>query len=251
MGKGPTNPALAAYVRVSTAGQAASGIGIAAQREAIQAAATDAGFTIGEWYEDAGKSGASLRNRPGLQAAMDAVKRGDAGGLVVAKIDRLGRSYDVMTLVGRAAKEGWRLLALDVALDTSTPEGELVAGALTMAARFEYRRISTRQLEKHEVLRSQGRRRGRPAVRRGLADEMRQWRADGWTLRRISDELNERGEPTAQGGARWYPATVRSAIDVREREVAAIRGHRPATGLPTPPEWEEIVPPLKRRYGTS
>ena len=44
---------------------------------------------------------------------------------------------------------------------------------------------------------------------------------------------------------------MRSAIDVREREVAAIRGHRPATGLPTPPEWEEIVPPLKRRYGTS
>ena len=93
---------------------------------------------------------------------------------MVAKIDRLGRSYDVMTLVGRAAKEGWRLLALDVSLDTSTPEGELVAGALTMAARFEYRRISTRQLEKHEVLEVAGSAaRVGPRSRRGLADEMR------------------------------------------------------------------------------
>src|SRR5690242_20195700 len=122
MANQPDGTALAAYVRVSSAGQAQSGIGIAAQREAIQAAAAGGGFVIGEWFEDAGKSGASLRNRPGLQAALDAIKRGDAAGLVAAKIDRLGRSYDVMNLVGRAAKEGWRLLALDVSLDTSTPE---------------------------------------------------------------------------------------------------------------------------------
>ena len=210
---------LAAYLRVSTAGQAASGVGIAAQREAIQAAASDGSFVIGDWYEDAGKSGASLKNRPGLQAALDAVKRGEAGGLVVAKIDRLGRSYDVMTLVGRAAKEGWRLLALDVALDTSTPEGELVAGALTMAARFEYRRISTRQLEKHEMLRSLRTPRGRPGVPGQVADEMRRWRADGWTLQRIADELNRRSTPTAQKGKKWYPGTVQSAIRVREREL--------------------------------
>jgi DNA invertase Pin-like site-specific DNA recombinase len=211
---------LAAYLRVSTAGQAESGIGMAAQREAILTAVEDASFVVGEWFEDAGKSGASLRNRPGLQAALDAVTRGDAGGLVVAKIDRLGRSYDVMTLVGRAAKEGWRLLALDVSLDTSTPEGELVAGALTMAARFEYRRISTRQNEKHERLRALRVRRGGDAVPAGLADELRAWRADGWTFRRIAAELNERREPTVRGGDKWHPTTVRSAINARERELA-------------------------------
>src|SRR4051794_39164883 len=115
-------PALAAYTRVSTAGQAASGIGLAAQREAISAAAESGSFTIAEWFEDAGKSGSAMRKRAGLQAALDAIKRGTVSGLVVAKVDRLGRSYDVMALVAQAAKEGWRLLVLDVGLDTATPE---------------------------------------------------------------------------------------------------------------------------------
>jgi DNA invertase Pin-like site-specific DNA recombinase len=220
MTKSEKNAALAAYVRVSTAGQEASGLGLTAQRDAILAAAADGAFSIGAWFEDAGKSGANLRNRPGVQAALDAVKRGEVGGVVVAKIDRLGRSYQVMDLVGRAAKEGWRLLALDVALDTSTPEGELVAGALTMAARFEYRRISTRQRDAQRTLRALRADRGLPAVRRDLADEMRAWRADGWTLQQIVDELTRRKEPTARGGAEWHRATVRSAINARERELA-------------------------------
>ncbi|MFL6040790.1 MAG: recombinase family protein, partial [Gaiellales bacterium] len=144
MYKAPSS-SLAAYVRVSTAAQAASGLGLDAQRQAIAEAAVAGGFTIGSWHEDAGCSGATTHKRQGLGAALAAIEAGTAGGLVVAKIDRLGRSYDVMMLIGRAAREGWRLVALDVGLDTTTPEGELVAGALTMAARFEWRRISQRQ----------------------------------------------------------------------------------------------------------
>ena len=49
----------------------------------------------------------------------------------------------------RAQREGWRLLALDAGLDTASAAGELVAMALAMATRFEWRRISERQLEKH------------------------------------------------------------------------------------------------------
>src|SRR5204862_6448271 len=101
------------------------------------------------------------------------VKAGTAGGIVVAKIDRLGRSSaDVLGLVERAQRERWRLVALDVGLDTTTPAGELVAAALAMAARFEYRRISERQLEKHETLRRLGRPRGREATPREISDEI-------------------------------------------------------------------------------
>ena len=157
------NLPLGAYLRVSTAAQAKSGIGLDAQRRAIEDAAHTQGLTIGGWFEDAGRSGARAHNRPGLQAALVEIEAGRIGGIMAAKIDRLGRSSaDVMGLVERAQRKGWRIVALDVGLDTTTPAGELVAAALAMAARFEYRRITERQLDKHAELRRQG----RPRVRR-------------------------------------------------------------------------------------
>jgi DNA invertase Pin-like site-specific DNA recombinase len=218
--------ALAAYVRVSTAGQAASGIGMDAQLHAITAAGEQRGFTIASWYEDAGRSGSSMRNRAGLQAAIAAVKAGQAGGIVVAKIDRLGRSSaDVLGLVERAQREGWRLLALDIGLDTSTPAGELVAAALAMAARFEYRRISERQLEKHEQLRRDGRRRGRETAGAELADRLvARHERDGVAFAKIAAELNSDGTATVRGGSRWHASTVRSVVRTRLREIAARSG---------------------------
>ncbi len=164
-----------------------------------------------------------MARRPGLRAALDAVKAGQVNGIVVAKIDRLGRSSaDVCGLVERAQREGWRLIALDVGLDTTTPAGELVAAALAMAARFEYRRISERQLEKHEELRRQGRRRGRPGAPTALADEIRAARVAGHSFRAIAADLNERRTPTPQGGLVWHPSSVRSALVARERELAVV-----------------------------
>jgi DNA invertase Pin-like site-specific DNA recombinase len=213
--------ALAAYLRVSTAGQAASGVGIAAQRAAITQAADQGGFDVGTWHEDAGRSGASMRNRPGLRAALDEVASGCAGGIVVAKIDRLGRSSgDVCGLVEEAHRVGWRLLALDVGLDTSTPAGELVAAALAMAARFEWRRISERQLEKHEELRRQGRPRGPASVPPEIADRMLAARRQGWSYREIADAAMRMGMPPVRA-ARWHASSVRSAIITYERELAA------------------------------
>lgn len=211
-----------AYTRVSTAGQAESGIGLDAQRHAIREYATRAGLTIAGWYEDAGISGARMSNRPGLLAALDAIGSGQAGALIVAKVDRLGRStHDVSGLVERAQREGWRVIAVDVGLDTATPSGELVATALMMAARFEWHRISERQRDKFAALRRAGRPRGRATAQRELADELIAARAAGRTYRAIADDLNRRQVPTVRGGQQWMPATVRAVILTREKELAA------------------------------
>jgi DNA invertase Pin-like site-specific DNA recombinase len=127
----------------------------------------------------------------------------------------------VLGLVERAQREGWRLLVLDVGLDSATPAGELVAAALAMAARFEFRRTSERQLEKFDQLRRQGRPRGRPSVVPEVADRMRGWRAAGWTLERIATELVDNGIATPQGGATWHASSVRAAIAAREAELVA------------------------------
>jgi DNA invertase Pin-like site-specific DNA recombinase len=211
-----------AYTRVSTHGQAASGLGLDAQRHAIAEYAKRAGLTIAAWHEDAGISGAKMSNRPGLRAALDDIATGKAGALIAAKVDRLGRStHDVSGIIENAQRQGWRVIAVDVGLDTATPSGELVATALLMAARFEWHRISERQREKFAALRRAGRRRGRDAAPIALADRLARLRARGWSFRRIAAHLTERGEKTVRGGRTWLPATVRSIILTRERELAA------------------------------
>ncbi len=212
---------LVAYLRVSTAGQAASGLGLDAQRQAITAEATAQGFVIAGWYEDAGRSGGTMRGRSGLADALAEIDTGRAGGLVVHKVDRLGRSsVDILGLVERAQSEGWRLVALDVGLDTTTPAGEIVAAALAMAARFEWRRTSERQLAKHEQLRRQGRPRGRATVDPATVARIDEYRAHGYSYSRIAALLTAENVPTARGGG-WYASTVRSALLTRRREIAA------------------------------
>lgn len=210
------------YLRVSTAGQAASGIGEAAQRNSIEVAAAVNGYAVVGWAIDAGKSGAGpLAKRPALAEARRALAAGEVGGLVAAKVDRLGRSYETMQLVEDARQQGWRLIALDVGADTATASGELVVSMLVTTGRFEWRRISERQVEKFAELRRQGRARGRAAVPREVADRIIAMSDAGQTLRAIGAVLEAEGVPTAQGGARWWAGTVRSAIVTRRSELDA------------------------------
>lgn len=212
---------LAAYTRVSTTGQARDGVGLDAQRASIAAFATANGAQV-VWHEDAGISGARVANRPGLLAALDAVRAGQVAGIVVAKLDRLGRSAaEVLAIAEEAQRDGWRLVALDVNLDTASPAGMLVLGVLAAAAKFEHSRISERQREKFDALRRAGRPRGHAALHPAIADEVIAARAEGSTWQAIADRLNAQGVSTPQGGATWRPASVRSVALTRGRELAA------------------------------
>jgi len=84
-------PAIA-YVRVSTAGQGKSGLGIEAQREAITRFAAQEGFAIAETFAEVetGKGADALVRRPKLAAALKAARK-LGGPIVVAKLDRLSR----------------------------------------------------------------------------------------------------------------------------------------------------------------
>ena len=79
------------YVRVSTDEQGKSGAGLEAQRAAILNECERRGWELVETIEDAGYSAKDLK-RPGIGRALDALNRGDASALVVAKLDRLSRS---------------------------------------------------------------------------------------------------------------------------------------------------------------
>jgi DNA invertase Pin-like site-specific DNA recombinase len=196
------------YLRVSTAEQASNGSGLDAQRAAIEAEAERRGWNV-RWIEDAGLSARDLR-RAGIQEALRLLHNGEADALVVAKLDRLSRSLlDFAGLMERSRREGWKLVALDLGVDTSTPSGEMMANVLASFAQFERRLIGQRTAEALRAKQAAGVRLGRPST---LPDEVRERigeaRSAGATYAAIADALNRDGIPTAHGAARWRPSTV-------------------------------------------
>ena len=201
------------YVRVSTAEQRDTGLGLEAQRTAIAAEAARRGWEVLEIVEDAGYSAKDL-TRPGMSRVLDLLRTGTAGALVVAKLDRATRStMDAASLLSRAKSEGWAFVALDLGVDTGTPTGELVASVMAAVSQWERRAIGQRTKEALEAKREQGVALGRPAVldkavvQRILAARTQE---KGWTA--IAAALNDDTVPTAHGGAKWYPSTVRAVV---------------------------------------
>lgn len=203
-----------AYTRVSTEEQAASGAGLDAQQAAIEADVARRGWTLLETYTDAGLSGKTLANRPALAAALAALESGQAGTLVVAKLDRLSRSLlDFAELMARAQQGDWNLVALDLGIDLSTPAGEFLASVMASAAQWERRIIGQRTKDALAARRAAGVRLGRPSeVPIDVLDRIARARESGRSLRGIAADLTAAGVPTIRGGTGWVGSSVQSIV---------------------------------------
>lgn len=192
-----------AYLRVSTEEQARAGYGLDAQRSVIEAEAARRGWDL-EYVVDDGYSAKDL-NRPGIRRALDRLESG-GGVLAVAKLDRLSRSLlDFASIMERARRQEWKLVALDLGVDMTTPSGQLMANVMASFAEYERQLISART---RDGLAASGKRLGRPRLLpTETLDRVVALREDGYSLRAIADELNRTGTPTAQGGW-WHPSTV-------------------------------------------
>ena len=202
------------YVRVSTDGQAESGAGLDAQRNAIMAEVTRRGWDLVEIIEDAGVSAKNL-DRPGIKRALSTVAGGGADLLMAAKLDRLSRSVrDFSEILDQSVHYGWKLVILDCNVDTSTPVGEAMAGVMAQFAQLERRMIGVRTREALAVKRSQGIVGGRRAnLPANVITKAQQYRAQGMSYAKIADLFNAQGIPTAQGGKAWHPATIQKTLD--------------------------------------
>src|SRR5215211_2935102 len=92
-----------AYVRVSTGRQGKSGLGLEAQRAAIEAFAAGEGIAVAAWFSEVetGKGSDALDRRPELAKALSAARKLKAP-VIVAKLDRLSR--DVHFISGLMAQ---------------------------------------------------------------------------------------------------------------------------------------------------
>lgn len=202
---------VAAYLRVSTDQQAESGLGLGAQRARLKAEAAHRGWDV-MWFVDEGYSAKDL-NRPALTEALDALAAHELDGLVVAKLDRLSRSVvDFSNTLNTAKKQKWSLVLLDLGVDTSTPNGELVAGLMAQIAQWERAVIGQRTKEALQAAKARGQRLGRPrATPDAVVARVVALSAD-LSPSQVARVLTAEGVATTRGAAEWRPSTVRRLL---------------------------------------
>ena len=154
-------PTAYGYLRVSSDAQAASGLGLDAQLQRIQAEQgrlEAAGASVGPVYRDEAVSAVrhAMRERPAGSALDAAVQAGDH--VCIAMLDRAFRTQrDAAVTLEAWLSRGVTVHLLDIGADTSTPLGQLTVGILAAVAQWESQRIGERIRDAKAVQRRAGR----------------------------------------------------------------------------------------------
>jgi DNA invertase Pin-like site-specific DNA recombinase len=206
------------YARVSTQLQVNDGVSLDVQERQLIQAAELAGFTEYELVREEGRSGKSISGRPALTDALKRLDSGEAQALFVTRIDRLARSTkDFLNIIDRANNRGWRLVMLDLNLDTSSYQGRFVVTIMSALAEMERGIIAARQKDVHKDRRERGvvwgvdmgpKNKTPEEVKARISSE----RSSGASFRQIADGLNRDQIPT-QNHRKWHPTTVKNLLD--------------------------------------
>ncbi len=189
-----------------------NGNSLAGQRQAIEAEAALRGWDVVDWFEET-VTGSGKKQRPELARALAGLEAGDADALVVSKLDRLSRSMlQFAGLMERAAKQGWRVVALNVNVDTSTPAGKMLVQNVMSAAEFERAMIAERTRDALAVRRAEGKPISGPTIPDDVVKRIQRAHRRGSSLATIAQTLNRDGIPTARGGKEWHRSTVRGVL---------------------------------------
>ena len=219
-----TTKPLVAYVRVSTATQSRSGLGIEAQREALARFAQAEGFELSRVFVEVetGKGSDALERRPQLASALAEARRKRCP-VAVAKLDRLSR--DVHFISGLMAHRVPFLVA-----ELGPDVDPFILHLFAALAEKERAMIGARTKAALAAAKARGVKLGGPKLAQArkaaletigaaadnhaanvlpIIREIR--KAGATTLREIADALNARGVQTARGG-QWHATTVSNVL---------------------------------------
>lgn len=200
-----------AYYRVSTTKQGSSGLGLDAQKDAVNRYLNGGGWELLQEFTEVetGKGSNALSKRPHLKAAIEFARKNKAK-LLIAKLDRLARNvHFISTLMEQKVK----FVACDF------PEAnELTIHILSAMAQYETKMISDRTKAalqaKKEILAKEGKKLGNPKLKadndkrlreaqdfaENLRPTLESFKASGMTQRTMVEELNKLEVKTARGG---------------------------------------------------
>ena len=207
------------YIRVSTARQGVSGLGLDAQRQTVaQYLAGGSKTVLADFVEvETGKGANALDRRPQLRQALDLCKKTGAT-LLIAKLDRMARNVH---FISGLMESKVKFVACDL------PEAnQLTLHVMAAFAEHEARRISERTRDALAAAKARGIALGTTGVQnlqrnteerqlaaRAFADRLRPvldgFLAQGCTRRQMVARLNDLGIRAPQGGAWSYSQVQR------------------------------------------
>ena len=215
----PHHGQFVSYLRVSTQRQGESGLGLEAQRAAVEAWLNGGRWRLVEEHVEV-ESGKRADNRPALAKAFAACRLYNAK-LVISKLDRLSRDAHFLLGLERAGVE---FVAVDM-----PHANRLTVGIMALVAEEERRAISSRTKAALAAAKARGVRLGNPkgtpvqgaevgrvrgaaataAKATAFAERMRPIFAElsDLSASAATRELDSRGYATARGG-KWSPLLV-------------------------------------------
>lgn len=213
------------YIRVSTAKQGMSGIGLEAQRQTIENFLNGGNWELLDEFVEVESGRKGSKHRPQLMAALAACKKHKAQ-LIVAKLDRLARDVKLFLqcLDGGIAIR----FAEFPDIDPTTPEGRMILVNMANFAEFEGRRIGQRTKAGLAVVKARGVVLGtsgpanlkpnieaRQAEANAFANKLRpmfnSMQDRKLSQRKMLDELNDIGIPASRGG-KWNLIQVQRVL---------------------------------------
>jgi site-specific DNA recombinase len=218
----------AAYIRVSQPSQAKDDkISLEQQESKIKEYCAREGWEVSDVYRDAGKSGASMKDRTEMQRLLRDAETDSFNIVVTWDITRFGRSLrDTKNNIADLKALGIHLIALDQGIDTriENKSNNLQLNILSSIAEYEHETIRDRtQSARIELLRRREIFLGQPPYGYFWNDETkriehhpehskvyRRIAQDYFTksLPTITIELNNENAPRRRKDGRWHTSTV-------------------------------------------
>lgn len=218
-------PNAVSYLRISTESQGSDGLGVDAQRAAVAKFARGTYILAGEFVDEA-SGAAPLDKRPGLMAALAALK--DNMVLIVAKRDRLSRDPIVTAWIEKECKRHkCRVLSAagEGTVDDS-PTSVLMRRIIDSFAEFERACIKGRTVAALAAKRARGEKTGgrhcpygysvaddgktlvENPVEQKMIAHVKRWRQEGYSWQTCCNSLTRYGFKP-RSGSRWWIRVVR------------------------------------------
>jgi DNA invertase Pin-like site-specific DNA recombinase len=156
-------------------------------------------------YQD--KISGARNNRPGLQQALDELRKGDT--LVVWKLDRLGRTVKgLIDLINQLQEKDIHFKSITDNVDTSTPSGRFFFHMMASLAQMERELVAERTKAGLASAKSQGRIGGRKRkMTKSKIESAKKLLASGMSPKDVARNLGV-SIPTLY---RWIPASEQAS----------------------------------------
>lgn len=229
---------LIGYIRVSEKDKDKVAHSPETQRSQILRAAESFGHEVVAIHQDLSVSGGRpIESREGGRLVMEAIRSGEADGVIIQRLDRMFRlGVDGINIGTWFREQGKTVISATEGIDIKTKDGWFMFFIKVAQSEHDRLTITERSTETYQALRDRARTYGgipfgcveeplfdadgkkaggrlfRDPHGWRLRETIIRWREDGCTLRGLSDRLRELAIASPKGRRRWSIATLRNII---------------------------------------